>query len=97
MSSLTVSADLTLLWKFMATLAPRSASSLAIAKPMPREAPVTKATLPSSCRGEEILSSGNTAVAIPILLFLVQRFEDRSDTLTAADAHGYEEIGRAHV
>ncbi len=59
---------------------------------MPREAPVTKATLPSSWREEEIFKSGITAVAIPILPALVQRFKDCSDALSATNAHGYEGI-----
>jgi hypothetical protein len=33
-------------WKLTATAAPRSANANAIARPMPREAPVTKATRP---------------------------------------------------
>ncbi len=34
-------------WKLMATFAPSRASSMAMARPMPREAPVTSAVFPA--------------------------------------------------
>lgn len=40
----------------MVTLAPRLASSRAIAEPIPREEPVTMATFPARDRGDVILS-----------------------------------------
>src|ERR1700733_7886665 len=78
----------------MTTVAPRSASSVAMARPMPREAPVTRAILVSSGRDRFTSGSMNIAVAIRILLIFVcvHRLEDGRDALAASDAHGHERI-----
>src|SRR5579872_3160226 len=91
------SATLSLVLKFTASDAPREASSMAIARPMPRDAPVMRAILPSSFRSTNILVSGSTAMAaISSLPSLVHRFKNCGNTLSAADAHAHQRVTAAN-
>src|SRR5271157_4606674 len=87
MASRTTSAPLSPVRKLMAMVAPRLASSMAIARPMPRDAPVMRATLPWRGFATGKVVSVNTAVPMQLLLPSVHGFKDGGDALTAADAH----------
>src|SRR5690242_7886211 len=81
----------------MATLAPSCASSSAIARPIPREAPVTSAALPSnrpmvlvSSLGRISGESGLPNEAPNYRCMVLNPLENRCDALSAADAHRYQ-------
>src|SRR5579883_3378080 len=81
----------------MATLAPSCASSSAIARPIPRDAPVTSAALPSnrpiflSPRWEEIQENRVFPTRTSILdAMVLNPLKNRRDTLSTADAHGHQ-------
>src|SRR4051812_27521783 len=66
----------------MITLAPRLPSAIAIARPMPRDAPVTSATLPCS------------AVSVMAMAALLLRDRaERGDLVGLADRGGLDRVG----
>src|SRR5262245_31907385 len=81
----------------MATLAPSCANSSAIARPIPREAPVTSAVFPSnrpillSPRWEGFQDNRDFPTRAPFLdLMVLNPLENRCDTLSATDAHRHQ-------